>query len=59
MYEAKAANKNCVRFATATNKPPEPPPANDSALELENDASQLPTPMSVPRSDSEESDVRS
>src|SRR5678815_2401405 len=53
MYEAKAANKNCIRFATATIKPPDPPPANDVALELENDASLLPTPMSVPNSDSE------
>ncbi len=59
MYEAKAANKNCVRFATATTKPPVPPSTNDAALELENDASQLTTPMSVPNSDSEEGVARS
>jgi diguanylate cyclase (GGDEF)-like protein len=38
MYEAKAANKNCVRFAAAVNNPPAPLPGTPST-QVETEAS--------------------
>lgn len=59
MYEAKAANKNCVRFATSQNKTSPTLPTNDATPNLENEQSHPPTSMALSNSESEEGDARS
>ena len=59
MYEAKAANKNCVRFATSQNKTSPTLPTNDATPNLENEQSQPLTSIALQTSESEEGEARS
>lgn len=59
MYEAKAANKNCVRFASVPNKSQGASPADSPSHSPEQGTSQPPSSLPLHNSESEETEALS